>query len=226
MRGLVIALLVTLTPAAVAGTDMATGTWWLRTPLGDAGGRYRLLSEPDAGQWRLEIMLDLAEAPATDVALADRAGRGWTLCGGEDGTFLQPWDEKWHQLGVEAGGFLRSLAALPLQWFRSVAEPAGSPAGDRTLILRDWADLPEFWRPIDWRTTRGGRLRRQMVARGLGRGGPGLVLDARFGGSGLVLTTARWPVTIEAAVSSTQLDGPDWPAEAYLPLWPLSEFER
>ncbi|MBD3221182.1 hypothetical protein GF314_08040 [bacterium] len=220
---LAVALVAVLAGPGSAATDDVTGRWILRTPLGDVGGLYRVLLEAGTGRYRLEVALQESDQSPTPETIAHRRGRGWTVCGGPDGSFVQAWSERWHQVGPRAGGFLAELAALPVAWSRRDAD-GGARAATRPLVLTDWRDLPEDWRPVDWRPTRGNRLRRHMVTRGLGRGGPGVKLRADLEGPLLTLTTARWPVTIEAGVARHLGDGPDWPAEAYLPLWPLAEF--
>ncbi len=173
-----------------------------------------LVGDEASGAWRLEIALADGAAPTLPADLRRRHGRGWTLCGGPDGAFIQPWNEKWRQVGPATAGFLDQLAA-------TLTPPA--EAGRQRLVLTSWDDLPAGWRPPGPPAPVGGRLHRHMVVRGLGRGGDGLVVTVDPTGTGLRLTTTRWPVVLEARPGDATRRG-DLPAEAFLPLWPLAEF--
>lgn len=209
----VIALAVAATTAG-AGTDLFQGRWRLSSPLGGIEGVWLLVHDASAEAWRLELAVDdRGEAPAA-ADLRRRRGRGWTLCGRNDAAFVQPWHGKWWQASPATAGFLRQLAM--------VARPAGPSS--RRLVVDTWDDLPPSWRPPGRQPPEGGRLRRELVTRGLGRGGDGLVVTAAAHASGVSLSTTRWPVRVEIDPPAHRL-GPDLPAEAFLPLWPLADFE-
>ena len=90
------------------------------------------------------------------------------------------------------------------------------------MVLEDWAGLPASWRPPAPGPDEVGDLRRRLAARGLGRGGDGLVLSLRWDEGGLVATSARWPGRL--VLRRTGGEAAELPPEAFLPLWPLAEF--
>lgn len=233
-RGFVAVALMVLAASAQAGaqppvTLAREGAWRLESVLGEISGRFLVARDGAGGSWRLEIGVSEGRAPVDRASLLARRGRGWTFCGGGDGAFVQPWHEPWDPLGPATARFLVSLleSLQGKDQRRAGAPRPGLPAHRRTgsrIVLETWDDLPPAWRP----PRRGpgpaaGRLRARLVARGLGRGGPGLVLDHEVAGPVHRLTSARWPGAIVLR-PDPQHDLPKLPPEAYLPLWPLEAF--
>jgi len=199
--------LMLLASTAWAATSEAEGTWRLESPLGEVAGTWLLVRDEAAGAWRFEVGLDDRD-PGAD--LRRRQGRGWTFSGLLDEAFVQPWHGSWWQAGVATAAFLQGLATVAI-------DPP------RRLVLTTWEDLPVAWRPPGREPPPGGLLRRQLVRRGLGRGGDGLVVSVAERNAGVRLTTTRWPVSIEVGLP-TRRRGSDLPAEAFLPLWSLADF--
>lgn len=200
--------------SARADTDHYQGQWRLASPLGGLEGVWLLVHDASADAWRLELAVDQGDGLPPSADLQRRHGRGWTLCGLASDAFVQPWHGKWWQASPATADFLRELAM--------VARATGAPS--RRLVIATWDDLPPSWRPPGREPPEGGRLRRQLVTRGLGRGGDGLVVTAAALAGGVRLTTTRWPVHIDIAPPAHRR-GADLPAEAFLPLWPLADFD-
>ena len=205
------------------------GAWRLESALGAVSGRFLVVRDQVGESWRLEVGVDEGGVPVDEASLLARRGRGWTFCGGDEGAFVQPWHEAWEPLGPATARFLASLLqALQREDGRGGGTTAPGMLANRRaparIVLETWDDLPPAWRP----PRRGpgpsaGRLRTRLVARGLGRGGPGLVLDHEVAGPVQRLTSARWPATIELRPDPGHTL-PQLPPEAYLPLWPLAVF--
>lgn len=218
----------------VSRDNLRHGRWQVETPLGTAVGPCLYVEDvADTANWRCEIAVAESGSWPTHDDVLRRHGRGWTLTGGSDGGFMQPWDEPWQQLGASV---TRSLVDLLRRWSRGPVlrddvlgddeiyrrwrrRPSLSPV---TVSFDDWTGLPAAWRPPTSGTPASGALRRRLTARGTGRGGDGVVLNLRWEDERLAVTSARWPgrITIEGVGSETV----EVPAEAFLPLWPLVEF--
>jgi hypothetical protein len=228
-------LLVLVTPGqaaeeAVVCNDLHHGTWLLETPLGEASGPFLVARTPDGAFWRCEVALvEDGRWPSREDILR-RRGRGWTITHTPDGSFAQPWNEPWQELG---GATARSLGQLIDRWrgvdlreFATWSYPRRwrprEPWQPRPVVLDDWGGLPASWRPPGEGPDTVGHLRRRLVTRGLGRGGEGLVLELRWDQAALVATTARWPGRL--SLNRTGSEPAALPAEAYLPLWPLAQF--
>lgn len=212
---------------AAQETGLMQGWWRAVSPLGEISGPFVALDDGQ-GSWRLDLLLPgRSEATAGNQRdLLRRHGEGWTLCGAPSAAFVQTWSSPWHQVGPATADFLGELAHRLRCAQRSLS---GTAVGDRRssrLILASWEELPERWRPPSRRLQDRGRLRRDLVERGLGAGGDGLVVTARDQGGSLRLTSTRWPVTIVLEPVTPELAVPEgWipPAEAFLPLWPLAD---
>jgi len=228
----VIAILGGTTAIAQAADDDADtvwiGSWRLETPLGTAHGTLLYLVA-DRGAWRCELAVAEAGDEPRRTDLLHRRGRGWTLVGGPDGGYVQPWDEGWQALASASEG---ALAQLLRVWTgasprsgpagRGPGAPGGRSPGPQPVVLDRWEDLPADWRPPDELPSTGGDLRRRLTSRGRGRGGPGLVLYLRPRAAALEVGTTRWPGRLTVAGPVHEVA--DVPAEAYLPLWPLADF--
>jgi hypothetical protein len=220
--GMVLVILLTAS-AGVTETLERAGVWQLRSPLGEVAGTFLLVGEPGEARWRLEVGRDRAD-------LLQRIGEGWTISRDRDAAFVQRWHGRWREIDQPTACFFQDLIGR-----LDEPRPGGSPAGlamrvgarpagpGLPLVLRSWDGLPRQWQPPR-RDIEGGALRRQMVRRGLGRGGDGIVVQARESPDGaLVLSTARWPGQIVIATARARATA-DLPDEAYLPLWPLGRF--
>jgi len=225
---LVLGILLATVPAVADAAPprpvarLVSGQWQAISPLGRVSGPYLSLSDGH-GSWRPALAWP-DEGMRPD--LLRRHGRGWTLCGGPGAAFVQTWSSPWNQVGAGTAGFLSALSRTLEQaqgpWPR---ESSTAPASVR-LILPSWDELPASWRPPTRRLADRGRLRRDLIERGLGAGGDGLVVVARDHRGGLRLTSARWPVTIELVPDADvppRAEGWIPPAEAFLPLWPLAD---
>jgi hypothetical protein len=160
--------------------------------------------------------------------LLQRRGRGWTLAGQPVGGFVQPWSEPWRAVGPAAAA---AFGGVLDRWRGAVADddPPARPRrwrpapqhADQVVTLTGWDDLPAEWR-LAARPRQGGDLRRRLTARGLGRGGDGVVLRLRRLEGALVARSNRWPGTLTLAAPGHE--AATLPPEAFLPLWPLAEF--
>lgn len=228
---LAVVVLAVVNGATAGRVLLSHGRWSLATPLGEAAGPFLVVDDHGAATWRCEIAVAESGGWPDRQDLMRRQGRGWTITSTPDGSFVQPWDGPWRELG---GSAARSLGELIGRWLAGDRSASGA-SGTRPdrwrpveawrpcpVVLREWTGLPADWRPVDDGPATGGALRRRLVARGRGRGGDGLVLDLRWMGDDLVATTARWPGRI--ALRRTGNESAELPVEAYLPLWPLAEF--
>ncbi|MEZ4388312.1 MAG: hypothetical protein R3D98_12210 [Candidatus Krumholzibacteriia bacterium] len=213
---LALALVAGLCPvgAARAATEELEGRWRLGSPLGEVAGPWLLVRDHAAAAWRLELAVAETGSGPTRDDLRARRGRGWTICAGPDGAFIQPWNERWSEVGPATARFLSALVA-------AVGHPESAATG--RLVLPSWDDLPAAWQPPRRVPAEGGRLHRRLVERGLGRGGDGLVVSSRATADGLRWSTRRWPVVLLTRTLARALT-PDLPPEAFLPLWPLAQF--
>lgn len=200
-------------PEAPVAATLARGTWQLETPLGRATGAMLLLRDPAGGRWRVEV--GLAEsAPVPGADLRQRRGRGWTLTGGAGAGFIQPWAGPWREAGPQATA---ALTEVVVAWLAAAA-PEARP---RTVVLRDWEALPAAWRPPRRLPAGRGDLRRALTRRGLGRGGPGAVLELAPAEDGLRVTARRWPGNLR--LQAPAVTAVEVAPEAFLPLWPLAD---
>lgn len=211
----VILLLLAAMPAvawATASAVQSSGFWYLETPLGTVDGACWIIRDPARGAWRLEVVVSTGEAASSGSDLKQRRGEGWTLCSTGDAAFSQRWHHPWTQPGAETASMLAEL----------VTTGSDSARNPLRLVLRSLAGLPEAWRPPGGHAVQGGALRRQLVIRGLGRGGPGLVIRGRWLGDALELSSSRWPgrLVIELLVATPVVDVPP---ETFLPIWSLAD---
>ncbi len=225
-----LACLVAVVAAPAGAQSPATegqADWRLASPLAASRGLALWLND-GAGSWRLELgVLDEASVGADD--LFARRGEGWTLaCAGDAAVLLQPWGKPWRETDP---GFAAAVAAMLARW-EGAAALSPAPAGPwragpaRSLGVGEAItvrELPADWNPAGASAGEGGSLRRELAARGRGRGGQGVRLRLdRTPAGGLVLTSARWPGRLDLS-PPVLARRPEVPAEAYLPVWSLEE---
>lgn len=209
MTGRVAVLLVTalmwrLTGTAVAAPlDDTAGTLiegsWRGTVLGrSATGSFLLLV--DDGGW---VRLELAQGRTGDLqALMARRGEGWTVVTDPDGTGTSnAWGEEWRTLEPD-------LAALVARGGAAVAQAPAGLFATRRVVRREGGATD---------------LRRRLVRRGRGRGGPGEVLRISGDSHGRVtIIGSRRPGHLELGpLRRHPVHYPN--GEAFVPLWPLAD---
>lgn len=174
-----------------------------------AAGRAAWVTAPD-GSVRIDLALD-DDRPGSPDAAGDplrQQGHGWTLVAGPGGDGVYgAWDREWAVAPV-------GLTAL----VRQVVAPAAAPSRPRAVVLEfDPAESVDGApAPAD--------LRRQLVQRGRGGGGPGERLTVRHDRQAGVcrVRSSRRPGALELRPEPARgVSGAV--AEVFLPWWPLAE---
>ncbi len=193
------------------------------------------------GEARVEIApLDsLPGAPGQELQrLLTRQGEGTTIvCPDAQTMLLQPWGGEWRQVEPPLTAELQALARAAMaardprragwdSWARVLPEVARAPARLRWLRARAAADRQLRLEVGEPPGDSPGGLRRALVARGSGRGGPGEIwrLSWRAPGSEprLEINSSRWPGGLE--IWQTRAMAVDYPEyETFLPLWNLAD---
>jgi hypothetical protein len=193
-----------------------------------------------AGEARLEIApLDsLPGSPGQDLLrLLARRGEGTTIVCPDAGTMLlQPWGSEWRQVDPPLTAELQVLARAAM----AGRDPQRTRWDSWARVLSR-AERP--WAPLRWRRPApDGRqlrlevgapvagssegLRRALVTRGRGRGGPGEIWRLRWRTPGseprLEIHSSRWPGGLEIwQIRTRTVHYPE--EETFLPLWNLEE---
>jgi hypothetical protein len=220
--------------AADSRAQLFFGQWSVQTPMGTAGGPVLCLVEQQRS-WRLDFLVDSGDLDKPVEDLLKRRGEGWTLAGGQNGGFSQPWHQPWRQLSSTSTAAMHELILMmitdqnhqeeldkptPRRWRRPL------PERDARITIADWRDLivlpDRHGRDADPMRSSRGDLRRRSVIRGLGRGGEDLCLNLRRNGPRVVLSTARWPGSLVIMLKEERRMVV--PTEAFLPLWPVADF--
>jgi len=181
----------------------ATGTLidgiWRGTALGrTADGRFLLLVDEEG-----RVRLELARGSALDLhSLLARRGDGWTVVTDkEHGGTRNAWGQQWQSLD-------RDLAALVAGGAAAVAGTPDGGAASRHVVLQAESSMG---------------LRRRLVQRGRGRGGPGEVLRIRGEKSGeITITGTRRPGRLE--LGSLRRQTILYPRrETFVTIWSLAD---
>lgn len=201
-----------------AASDLYLASWQAGFRGHQAAGSIAWIADRE-GSLRVEISWRRAAGGAPPVdgdvtalsALLRQVGDGWTVVLGprDEGT-VQPWGREWRHATPALAALVRAVVAA--------RDPGCGRTGMARLVLDgpllegDGADPMSSWR-------------RQMVARGRGRGATGEILHLEGAGAPdrwLTVRSSRRPGRLRIAPPSSRAAAEPVP-EVFLPLWPLAD---
>lgn len=196
-----------------------------------------------AGELRLEASLDTGGEDRPAENLFYQQGQGWSLILGQpgEGTF-NPWAEAWQEVHPGLEAWMRAALLCPGRRSDS-ATSRGTAYRPRFCRPTQPMSVYRWVAPrltfggrdqTDSDSGRTGRFRQSMVRRGTGRGAdreiarlevfhPAPRVAGWIAGTRLRLVSSRRPGYLEWTILQRS-PGFEAPPEAFLPLWPLSEF--